>query len=62
MILTTNAGENVDRVEYTITNHPYKDGTVICEIFYPSDCETVQNGKFQAVLLHGESKVFYPKQ
>jgi alpha-amylase len=62
MVLTTNAGSNGGRVQYTITYHPYADGTVICNIFYPTDCVTVQNKSFQAVLLDGESKVFYPKQ
>jgi alpha-amylase len=60
-IATTNVGSGYDRLEYTMTFHPYKDGTVLCDVFYPSDCITVNNKSFEIVLLHGESKIFYPK-
>jgi len=32
----------------------------LCNIFYAADCFVVKNGKFDVVLLHGESKIFYP--
>jgi alpha-amylase len=60
-IATTNAGSGVYQIQYTITYHPYKDGTILCNVLYPSDCITVNNGHFDIELIHGESKVFYPK-
>ena len=44
-----------------ISYHPFNNGDVICNIFYPdSDCLTV-NGGFNIYLLNGESKVYVPK-
>jgi len=60
LVATTNVGTNGPTVTRTITYQPWTDGTKLCNLFYPTDCITVQNGSFQIVLLHGESKVFYP--
>jgi alpha-amylase len=49
-------------VSRNIITHPFSNGDVICNIFYPTtDCLTVSNGSFQIVLLSGEAKVFIPK-
>jgi alpha-amylase len=44
-----------------ISYHPYATGTTICNIFYASDCVTVQNGQFTVTLNSGEVKVYVPK-
>jgi len=45
-----------------ITYHPYSNGQVICNIFYPTqDCITVQNNQFTVYLNGGEVKVYLPK-
>nr|AIG55673.1 secreted protein [Thraustotheca clavata] len=50
-----------DQQHFKVTYHPFKDGQVICNIFYPtSDCQTV-NGGVQVYLLNGESKIYVPK-
>lgn len=42
----------------TISYHPFTNGEVICNIFFPtSDCITV-NGAFQLTLLNGEVKIY----
>ncbi|EFC43633.1 predicted protein [Naegleria gruberi] len=62
-VATTNVGSSYGRLQYTITYHPYSDGTVLCDIFWGNnDCETVTNGQFTVVLLNGESKIYYPQQ
>lgn len=51
-----------NQVAKTITYHPYKNGDVICNIFwYNSDCITVQNGQFTVNLSNGESKIYVMK-
>ena len=43
-------------------NAPWANGTVVCNIFYPTqDCQTIQNGKLNLVLNNGEAKIFIPK-
>jgi alpha-amylase len=46
----------------TVNFHPYADGTVLCNIFWATDCVTVTNGGFDVVLVGGEPKVFRPQQ
>ncbi|KAL0485589.1 alpha-amylase [Acrasis kona] len=60
-IATTNVGSSYARVQHDVTYHPYDEGTLLCDLFYPTDCVKIENGEFTVVLLHGESKVFYPK-
>jgi alpha-amylase len=44
-----------------ITYHPFSNGEVICNIFYPStDCITVSGG-FNVYLLNGEVKIYVPR-
>lgn len=59
LFLSTNQKNQVVK---TITYHPYKNGDVICNIFwYDSDCITVQNGQFTVYLTNGESKIYVIK-
>lgn len=59
LVCTTNRVYST--VSKTISYHPFSNGEVICNIFYPtSDCITV-NGSFQIYLLNGESKIYVPK-
>jgi len=59
LILVTNIGGGQDLTRL-ITSHPFKTGTRICNIFYPTqDCIEV-NGNIPITLLHGESKVYVP--
>lgn len=59
LVLLTN------RVSGTVTKfisyHPFSNGQVICNVFFPSsDCITV-NGGFNIYLLNGEVKIYVPK-
>ena len=48
-------------VQKFITYHPFSNGEVICNIFYPTtDCITV-NGGFNVYLANGEVKIYVPK-
>jgi alpha-amylase len=48
-------------VQKLISYHPFANGEVICNIFYPtSDCITV-NGPIHVYLVNGEAKVYVPK-
>ena len=48
-------------IQRFISYHPFSNGQVICNIFYPTtDCITVNNG-FNVYLLNGESKIYVPK-
>jgi len=47
-------------IERNICFHPYSEGQLICNIFYPTDCVQVENGCFPCYLNDGESKIFYP--
>jgi alpha-amylase len=39
----------------------WKDGTKVCNIFYPtSDCQTISGGKMDLWLSNGESKIYVP--
>lgn len=56
--ITNRVSSSVSKV---ISYHPFSNGEVICNIFFPtSDCITV-NGSFQVYLLNGESKIYVPK-
>jgi len=47
-------------IERTITDHPYSNGTKLCNLFFSTDCVVVQNGTFPVYLNNGETKIFYP--
>jgi len=59
-VATTNVGSNGPQITRNITYHPFAEGTKLCNLFYSSDCIMVTKGSFDIVLLHGESKIFYP--
>lgn len=49
-------------VSRQIITHPYSNGDVICNIFWPKDdCITIVNNQFQINLLNGEAKLYIPK-
>lgn len=55
--MTNNGGTQSRQVTYS----PFANGTVVCNIFYPTtDCQTVNNG-VAVYLLNGESKIYVPK-
>ncbi len=48
-------------IQKTISYHPFTNGEVICNIFFPTtDCITV-SGSFGIYLLNGEVKIYMPK-
>lgn len=56
--LTNQVGGTVQRF---ISYHPFSNGEVICNIFYPdTDCITVSGG-FNIYLVNGEVKIYVPK-
>jgi alpha-amylase len=45
-----------------VPNAPWANGTVVCNIFYPTtDCQTIQNGMIDVYLGDAESKIYIPK-
>jgi alpha-amylase len=46
--------------ERTLTYHPYKEGTKLCNLFNGQECIRVQNKKIK-VTLGGDYKVYVPK-
>eukprot|EP01112_Ceratiomyxa_fruticulosa_P015854 TRINITY_DN4726_c0_g2_i1.p1 TRINITY_DN4726_c0_g2~~TRINITY_DN4726_c0_g2_i1.p1 ORF type:complete len:501 (-),score=70.94 TRINITY_DN4726_c0_g2_i1:63-1463(-) len=59
-VALTNGGSKQPQITRTITYQPYANGTKLCNLFYASDCVTVQNGQFEVFLNNGECKVFFP--
>lgn len=56
--LTNQPGTKQNR---QVTYHPFSDGEVVCNIFYPTtDCQTV-NGFVDVWLVGGESKIYVPQ-
>jgi len=59
LVITTNKGYNSGEITRTITYHPYKVGTKLCNIYWPKDdCITVTSEGVSVRLLHGEPKVY----
>lgn len=58
LIATTN--QNSGQVNYSVTYNPFSEGEKVCNIFYTSDCETVQGGAVNVYLNNGEAKVYVP--
>mmetsp|Transcript_1008 Transcript_1008/g.1000 ORF Transcript_1008/g.1000 Transcript_1008/m.1000 type:complete len:341 (-) Transcript_1008:24-1046(-) len=54
----TNTDNSIQR---SVTFNPYKEGDVICNIFWSGDCVTITNGALNVVLLNGEVKLYMPK-
>jgi alpha-amylase len=45
-----------------VTYHPFTEGEVVCNIFWPkSDCQTVTSNGIEVFLLYGESKIYVPQ-
>lgn len=58
LVALTNNGSTQER---QVTYHPFQDGDVVCNIFYPTtDCQTVSGG-VDVYLLNGESKIYVPQ-
>jgi alpha-amylase len=60
-VALTNVGTNGGQISRPITYHPYQVGTVLCNIFYPTqDCINVTAAGFVVDLDSGESKIYTP--
>ena len=58
LVALTNNGSTQQRA---VTYSPFANGTVVCNIFYPTtDCQTTNNGVY-VYLLNGESKIYVPQ-
>ncbi len=58
LVALTNNGSTQQR---QVTYSPFANGTVVCNIFYPTtDCQTTNNG-VNVYLSNGESKIYVPK-
>ena len=57
MIALTNTD---NQVSYPVNYNPYSEGQTVCNIFYTSDCVTIQGGNMQITLVGGETKVYVP--
>lgn len=60
LVALTNVGTGRE-TRRSITYHPYKEGQILCNVFWPDDCVTVLGGAIGVVLLDGEAKIFHPK-
>lgn len=59
LVVTTN--RIYSTVNKNISYHPFSNGEVVCNIFWPtSDCITV-SGTISVWLMNGESKIYVPK-
>jgi len=59
-VALTNVGSLAPTFNITITDHPYSDGTQLCNIFVTNDCVTVAGGKFTISMARGQGKVLLP--
>ena len=44
-----------------ISNHPYEEGNWVCNLFKPSECFPVKDGKLDVSLVNKEVKILLPK-
>ena len=42
-------------------NTGFAEGQTVCNIFYPTDCTAIKNGRLGVYLNNGEVKIFVPK-
>ena len=49
---------SLETQERTMRNHPYSDGTTLCNVLSPSDCVTIENKQLIVSLKDGEVKVY----
>jgi alpha-amylase len=62
MVATTNTHKTQD-IGITYLPDSYKEGTIVCNVFYPNDdCVTIKNGTLQATLKDGEVKIYVPQK
>jgi len=57
LVAVTNRKNNI---EYQLYDHPYKEGETLCNIFFSTDCVTIQDGAMPIYLNNGEVKMFQP--
>ena len=63
LIALTNVGASGPTISRTVSSHPYQQGAVVCNIFYPDkDCVTVKSEGVQITLVGGETKIFLPEK
>jgi alpha-amylase len=65
LIALTNVGQGGGQISRRLSGYgvPYKKGTVVCNLFYATDCLTIQEDyQIDIVLMNGESKLFHPVQ
>lgn len=61
LIATTNTHDTVD-IKITYLPDTYKEGTTVCNVFWPTqDCIKVTGGALQVKLLDGEVKIYVPQ-
>ena len=49
------------QVKIDVPNTEFSEGTTLCNIFFPTDCVKISNGKLPVVLNNGEAKVYLTK-
>lgn len=49
------------QVHQDVPNTGFSEGQTVCNIFFPTDCVVVKNGKLPIYLNYGETKIFVPK-
>ena len=49
------------QVHQDVPNTGFAEGQILCNIFYPTDCPDIKNGKLGVYLNNGEAKIFVPK-
>ena len=61
LIATTNTNSQKD-ISVTYLPESYKEGTKVCNVFYPrDDCQTIKNGALKVTLINGEVKIYVPQ-
>ena len=61
LIATTNTYSRKD-ISITYLPESYKEGTIVCNVFYPKDdCLPIKNGALSVTLINGEVKIFVPQ-
>lgn len=60
LVVLTNGGSESSPLNQTITDHPYPDGTHVCNIFVANDCVTIQGRQLPISLVNGQAKILIP--
>ena len=49
-------------VQATVRDHYFEEGVVLCNIFAPKDCVTIdKDSEFKILLMKGETKLYLPR-